>query len=116
MKTIIAGSRTGVTSQDVMEAIRLSKFEITSVVSGTAAGVDTYGEKYAIGRNLPIVRFPANWERYGGRAGFARNVQMANNAEALIAVWDGSSKGTMHMITTASQKGLKVFVHCVGKG
>lgn len=38
---------------------------------------------------------------------------MADNAEALIAIWDGKSKGTRHMIEVAKEKGLKVYVHRV---
>jgi hypothetical protein len=36
---------------------------------------------------------------------------MAERAEALIAVWDGKSKGTKHMIETAHDFGLKVYVY-----
>jgi dissimilatory sulfite reductase (desulfoviridin) alpha/beta subunit len=35
---------------------------------------------------------------------------MAENADALIAVWDGESRGTKMMIDIAKKKGLKVFV------
>ena len=40
-----------------------------------------------------------------------RNLQMAKNAEALIAIWDGKSKGTQHMIRIAKQYGLEVYVY-----
>jgi hypothetical protein len=35
---------------------------------------------------------------------------MANYADALIAFWDGKSKGTKNMIDLATQAGLKVMV------
>lgn len=35
---------------------------------------------------------------------------MADRAEALIALWDGESRGTKHMIDLARRKGLRVFV------
>jgi len=38
---------------------------------------------------------------------------MAENAEALIALWDGKSKGTHNMINTAKELNLKVFVYYV---
>ncbi len=35
---------------------------------------------------------------------------MALKADALIAIWDGKSSGTEHMINIAKDYGLKVFV------
>jgi hypothetical protein len=35
---------------------------------------------------------------------------MAKNADALLAFWDGKSRGTMHMIEYAEQMNLKVKV------
>lgn len=113
MKTIIAGSREGVKLEDVVYAVENCGWTISEVVSGCARGADKMGEEIASALNIPVARFPANWKLYGRRAGYRRNEQMAENAEALIAVWDGQSKGTMHMINIASQKGLKVFVHTV---
>jgi hypothetical protein len=80
------------------------------IVSGGARGADRLGEFYAIERNLPISRFPADWGTYGKRAGFLRNAEMADYADELIAFWDGQSKGTKHMIDLANQKGLVVHV------
>jgi hypothetical protein len=36
---------------------------------------------------------------------------MAGMADALIAVWDGKSRGTKNMIETAQSMGLKLHVH-----
>ena len=38
---------------------------------------------------------------------------MAENADALLAIWDGESRGTKHMIDTAREKGLEVYVYMV---
>ena len=38
---------------------------------------------------------------------------MAEYAEALIAVWDGRSRGTLNMIRLAGKCGLRVFVYRV---
>lgn len=111
MKVIIAGSRT-VTDLAIIEtAIRKADFPITEVVSGGARGVDTLGEEYAKKNGIPIKRFPANWDKYGKSAGYKRNVQMAEYADALIAVWDGESRGTMHMINIARDLGIKNFIY-----
>lgn len=110
MKTIIAGSRDITDYQILCAAIKESGIVITEVVSGGARGVDTLGERYAKENNLPLTRKPAEWDKYGKAAGALRNIQMAEESQALIAVWNGS-RGTQHMIGVAQDKGLKVHVH-----
>ena len=110
MKTIIAGSRSVTDLDLVADAVRASGFDITEVVSGGAPGVDSLGEQWAEQHGIPVTRFPADWKRYGRRAGPIRNTEMAEYAEALIAVWDGRSRGTKNMIQLARQRGLRVFV------
>lgn len=112
LRTIIAGSRSAELI-NVINAIDSAEFkdQISVIISGTAKGADYYGEVYAKAAGIPIERFPADWDKYGKRAGYLRNVQMANAADALIAVWDGASKGTNHMINIANEKNLLVFVY-----
>ena len=76
------------------------------IVSGTAKGADRLGERYARERGFLLRRFPADWDKDGNKAGPIRNAKMADNADALIAFWDGTSRGTAHMIMTAKEKGL----------
>lgn len=111
MKTIIAGSRSILSYQKMLEAVRESQFFISEVVSGGAKGVDQLGEKYAQEYHLPLKRFLPDWTRFGKRAGILRNTEMGNYAEALIALWDGNSRGTQHMIEYAKKKGLRVYVY-----
>lgn len=85
------------------------KDDIT-VVCGKARGADTLGERYAKERGFLVQYFPADWERYGKAAGYLRNTEMAKNADALVAFWDGKSLGTRHMIEIAKANGLKVRV------
>lgn len=113
MKVIIAGSRDITDLETVKEAVSRSGFRISEVVSGCARGVDTLGEVVAVGLGVPIKRFPAFWNEYGKRAGYLRNVEMADYADGLVAIWDGVSNGTLHMITVAKKNDLKVFVYRV---
>lgn len=111
MKTIIAGSR-GINDFAVINAaVQASKFEITEVVSGTAKGVDQEGEAWASLNDVPIKRFPAEWDTYGRAAGMKRNQAMADYADACIVVWDGRSPGSRNMINEAAKRGLKLYVH-----
>lgn len=111
LRTIVAGSR-GVTDYAVVcEAISSCGWEIKTVLSGTAKGVDRLGERWALDNGVPIEKYPADWDRYGKSAGYRRNVMMSQFADALVAVWDGDSRGTKHMIDTAKKAGLRVYVH-----
>lgn len=126
MKVIIAGSR-GISDVGyIKEAVEASGFEVTEVVSGTAAGVDRLGECYAMDEGLDLSRFPADWKnvsapgavikmghygQYNAIAGHQRNKQMGDYADALIAVWDGKSKGTLNMIKYMQSLGKQVSVY-----
>ena len=110
MRVIIAGSRTISDPALVDQAVADSGFEVTVVLSGGAAGVDRLGEDWAARNGVPIERYPAQWDLYGKRAGKIRNQQMAEAAEGLIAIWDGSSRGTFDMLDRASVLGLKVHI------
>jgi len=112
VRVIIAGSRDA-TPEDVRRALQACKWAhlVTVVVSGTAAGADQEGERWAHERGLSVERYPADWKTFGKRAGPLRNRTMAESAEGLIAVWDGRSRGTQNMIEEARERGLKLYVH-----
>jgi hypothetical protein len=98
MRVIIAGGRDIADARLVLKGIKESGFNITEVVSGGAKGIDLIGEKWAKFFKVPVKVFPANWDKNGKAAGHIRNREMAQYADALIAVWDGKSKGTKNMI------------------
>lgn len=115
MRTIIAGSRSLDKPEpikryldSVRAMLRASNVEIAEVVCGCARGVDTIGEQWANENGIPVARFPADWDRNGRQAGPIRNLQMAKYADALIAIWDGKSRGTKNMLDLARRH--KLFV------
>jgi hypothetical protein len=112
MKVIIAGGRNFNDYEKLCQFCdkALSKQTEVEIVSGTANGADKLGEKYANDNGHPIKQFPADWDKYGKSAGYKRNAQMADYADALIAFWDGKSRGTKHMIDLANRANLKVKV------
>jgi len=112
MKVIIAGGRNFRDYDKLREScdnILVNQKEV-EIVSGTAVGADTLGERYAQEKGYEVKKFPAQWDLYGKSAGYKRNQQMAEYADGLIAFWDGKSKGTKHMIDIANKMGLKVRV------
>lgn len=113
MRTIIAGSRDFTCYEEVLGIVADSGFKITQVVSGDARGVDKIGVQIAQDYSIPFVRFPADWDRYGKKAGAIRNREMAENADALVAIWNGFSPGTKNMIDIANRLGLLVHIGIV---
>lgn len=111
-KVIIAGTR----SFDDYELLKtkmdrlLSQQRDVEIVSGTARGADQLGERYAAEKGFPIKQFPADWNIYGKSAGYRRNAEMAEYADAAVVFWDGKSRGSKHMIDLAKSKGLAVRV------
>lgn len=113
-KVIIAGGR------DFNDYDKLKEFcnkvltnqdEIT-VVCGMARGSDMLGYRYANEKGYLIEEFPAEWDKYGKKAGYIRNQAMADaNSDALIAFWNGESRGTKHMIDIVKEKGLKIKIY-----
>ena len=112
VKIVVAGSR-GFENYNLLKETLDSLIKgrpESEIVSGTAKGADLLGEKYAAERSLQIKRFPANWDKFGKRAGYLRNEEMAKYADACVCFWDGNSKGTKSMIDLAEKHNLKTFV------
>ena len=114
-KVIIAGSR-GFSNYKLLHE-QCNKFlrdkrktHNIIIISGGARGADKLGEKYSQDEGFALEVFKANWDKYGKSAGFRRNEQMGEVADALIAFWDGKSHGTKHMIDIMNNKNLEVRV------
>jgi hypothetical protein len=110
MKVIIAGSRNLCKYEYIEEAIKKSNFKINTIISGGAKGIDKLGEKYALNNNIELIIYPADWNKYGKSAGYIRNTEMLKECNALIAIWDGKSKGTKHMIEIVKKSNKDFFV------
>jgi hypothetical protein len=84
--------------------------KITSVVCGMATGIDTFGYIWGKANGLTVAEHPARWELYGKQAGFIRNGEMAQVADAALIVWDEQSRGTKSMIQISRMHRLTTFV------
>lgn len=81
-----------------------------AIICGEARGADKLGKRYAEEHSIEVFSFVPEWDLFGKAAGYIRNEEMAQNADALVAFWDGHSRGTRHMIETAQRYGLKIRV------
>ena len=77
MITIVAGSRSITNYEIVKEAIEKSGFDIISIVSGGARGVDSLGERYARENGIELKQFPANEDDFS-ELGIHRSTSMAS--------------------------------------
>ena len=109
MRVLIAGGR-NFTDKDFLYKY-MSKFlgEVTVVISGTAKGADRLGEKWAIDNNIPVERYPANWSRYGSKAGPIRNREMLEKGKPDLVVVFKGGRGSDHMATISRKAGVKVL-------
>lgn len=82
------------------------------IISGDARGVDKLGKRYAEEHGIPCLVMPADWDKNGKQAGYIRNKEMADAADALVAFWDGQSRGTEHMIRTMKDMGKPFRIVC----
>ena len=112
-KVIIAGGRDFSDYEFLKLTMDHLLSNITSeigIVCGMAKGADLLGKRYANEKGYKVFCFPADWSSFGKSAGFVRNEEMAQNADALVAFWNGNSRGTQHMIKTAERYKLKIRV------
>jgi hypothetical protein len=80
------------------------------IVSGGANGADTLAEFYAQNKGYDKLIFEADWEKYGKSAGFRRNETIVENADIVVAFWDGQSRGTKDTIDKARDKGIETII------
>ena len=108
MKIAVIGSR-NFNDYELVKTT-LSTLNITLLVSGGAKGADSLGERYATENNIETLIFKPDWEKHGKAAGMIRNTDIINNADTVIAFWDGESKGTKDSITKAEKKNKNIII------
>lgn len=113
IKLAVVGSRTFNNVREFLEIMNIikQKYNITTIVSGGARGADSMGEEYADRNKLKKIIFKADWNRYGKKAGYIRNVDIIKNCDVCIAFWDGESHGTKHDIDLSKQYNKKCFIY-----
>ena len=73
-------------------------------------GADTLGERYADENKITKMIFLPDWKKHGKSAGFLRNTDIVNEAEFVIAFWNGISKGTKDSIEKAEKLNKKILI------
>ena len=115
-RVVVAGSRDFIdyaVMVEKLDALLINKKETHNIVivSGCARGADLLGESYAEDRDYCVAKYPADWEQHGKRAGYLRNVTMAENADAVVVFNQNDSRGSNHMEKIAIERGLPTRVY-----
>lgn len=100
---------------------RLSKEGKITILSGHCSGVDTMAEQYAKKKKYGLEIYPAEWKKYGKRAGPLRNELMVKKSDFVIAFWDKKSRGTKSLIEFAKENEKPTRIKyiekdCIGNG
>ncbi len=99
MKIAIIGSRN-------IKDIIIDEFVppgITEIVSGGARGIDQLSKDYALKNNIKYTEFLPEYNLYSRVAPLKRNIQIVDYSDTVIAIWDGKSNGTRHVIEYCKQ-------------
>jgi hypothetical protein len=104
MKVAVVGSRSFNDYEQVKRV--LDQYSISLIISGGAKGADKLAERYAKENNIPTSIYLPNYDEFGKRAPLIRNDKIVDEAELVIAFWDGESRGTKYTIMKAYQKGI----------
>jgi|Cm1ome_4_1110797.scaffolds.fasta_scaffold00136_25 hypothetical protein len=81
-----------------------------TIISGGAKGIDSLAAEYATAHGLELVEIRPNYAKNGRGATFIRNREIVDNADMVVAFWNGTSKGTKYTIDYANKKGVTTLI------
>jgi len=109
MKVAVIGSRTF--NDQALLYSALEKIDSPElIVSGGAKGADQLAEQYAREKNIPIKVFLPDYAKYGRAAPIIRNKSIVQEADIVIAFWDGHSRGTQHSLKIAKEQNKEIRI------
>ena len=76
----------------------------------TLSDADTYAKEFATAHNLKLIEFLPEYDKYGKSAPLVRNRLIVDNCDAVLAFWDGKSRGTKYTLDYANQMGKPVKI------
>ena len=119
MKICIIGSRSIDKAEFVIPILdRFMKDHVVGtpvILSGGAKGVDQISKEYAKTHGYDFVELlpyhlldPST--EFSSKYFFIRSKQIIDNADKVLAIWDGKSKGTEYSIKYSQKRGIPVMV------
>lgn len=111
MKVAIIGSR----SLDIHIPRSCIPENTTLIISGGAQGIDKSARDFAYDHHIKIIEILPEYNLYGKRAPLKRNDYIIDNADMVVAFWDGKSSGTGYVVSRCRRLGKRVVVYLVNE-
>ena len=83
--------------------------DISTIITGGARGADSLAVDYANERGIPTEVYPAQWIKYGKKAGYLRNKEMLRVGKPDVVIAFPGGRGTEMMIGLAEKAGVEVI-------
>lgn len=114
-RILICGDRNWTDKQYIREVLESLETKPKYIIEGEANGADTCGKNVAKELGIPIMTFPAEWDKYGLSAGYIRNKRMLDEGKPniVLAFHDdiSNSKGTKNMLEIAKNAGIRTVLY-----
>lgn len=111
MRLLVCGGRDYTDQERMFAALDLlhQQKPVTVLIHGAAPGADRLAAKWAEWKAIRREPYPADWDRYGNKAGPIRNQTMLEIGQPHAVVAFPGGVGTADMIVRAMKAGLKVW-------
>ncbi len=107
MRIAVIGSR-GLSIPDLEKYIPEN---VTEIISGGAKGVDTSAREYALSHGIKLTEFLPEYNKYRRAAPLKRNLTIIQNADLVLAFWDGKSRGTKFVIDQCCKLDIPLVIY-----
>jgi hypothetical protein len=115
LKILVTGSRDWEDARSIeLEMFRAlyeakTPFDHAVLLHGACpTGADALADEYARATGMHVLRFPADWDRYGKRAGFLRNAEMVElQPDICLAFIRNGSRGASMTAQLAEKAGIE---------
>ena len=111
MRVAVIGSR-GLLVDDLEKYL---PDDTTEIISGGAKGVDASAREYALRNGLKLTEYLPEYSRYGRAAPLKRNITIIENADLVLAFWDGTSRGTKFVIDNCEKRNIPIKIYMFTK-
>lgn len=89
---------------------------VTEIVSGGAKGIDSCVRAYALENKIKLIEYLPEYDKYGRSAPLKRKLTIIENADLVLAFWNGISHGTKYVIDNCKRMGVPIKIFMLNKG
>lgn len=106
MRVLVCGGRDYQNVMRVWEILDLLPKKDLVIIQGDARGADELAKTWAKNKNVECLSFPADWNKYGKRAGYIRNAKMLDEGKPDLVIAFPGGKGTDMMVMLSESAGI----------